>query len=258
MAGGERKMDARTKDGGTRNDDAEIARLLDGSDRIARGITASAREADRQARLLERDAEYREQELRREAAQHAIDQGQWWIAEIDDARLGPTPEQLAKGNYAEVQIEAPGQTARAFTAMQNVTVSRIVQLNRRGVIDDDCFAACNWYQKRFMEGGLAVAAATAAFDERLGGDGPLYGHMPRSEKAAHARHDFRYARSFIPSDIVNLFDGVVLSEWSIADAARATRCRYANAVGAFRHGAYLLHGGIAHLLPIRNPGEKDA
>ncbi len=252
MAGEKSSKDQRAADGGTRNMDISDEMVA----RLERGWTTVERERQRQAKLLESDQAYRDAERNRGEALHAIEKGEWWKADIDDARLGPTPEQMAKAPYAEVEIEAPGQTDRKFTALQNVTVSRIVQLNRRGVIDDDCFAACHWYQRRFMDAGLAVAAATAAFDERLGGDGPVYGHMPRSEAAALARHDFRYARSFIPADVVNLFDGVVLSEWTIKDAARATRCRFANAVAAFRHGAFLLHGGIAHLLPVRDPLKK--
>lgn len=209
---------------------------------------ALAHERARQRAIARRDVEDRQAEQLREAARINVESGN--LASLDDARLGPTPEQLEKAEYRTVQIEAPEQTAREVTTLRRVTESRIVQLHQRGVLDDDMFAACRWYRERWERSGLDTGAAIAAYDGDPRGE-KLYGVMPRTEAQAEARSDWRFARSTIPLDVVGLFESVVLAELTISDAARASGCRYANAQAAFVRGALALHGGIAHLLPIR-------
>lgn len=213
---------------------------------------ALAHEQARQRRIARRDVQDRQAEQLREAARINVESGN--LASLDAARLGPTPEQLEKAEYRTVQIEAPEQTAREVTTLRRVTESRIVQLHQRGVLDDDMFAACRWYRERWERSGLDTGAAIAAYDGDPRGE-KLFGLMPRTEAQAEARDDYRFARGTIQPEFVELFDGVVLAEATLDQAARAHRLSKRTVTLRVRAAALKLHGGIAHLLPVRLLGD---
>jgi hypothetical protein len=89
----------------------------------------------------------------------------------------------------------------------------------------------------------------ARYGETVRGD-PVYGHLPSTEWAAEAREDIRDARSFIPNDILPMFDAVVLEDIGMKDAAKLKRLRYANFSAAFKLATERLYDGISHRLSM--------
>ncbi|BBD98037.1 hypothetical protein SAMIE_1015380 [Sphingobium amiense] len=209
----------------------------------------SVREAEEQrvAALLKRDADDREQDRRRTIAVAQVESGEF--ANLDDTVVPPTPEQLTKGEFRPYTPRGEKGTVRSVRTVRRVLISQIAYLYSHGVLDDDTFAACRWYKDRYEAGEMEPTAPVAGYGESVRGD-PIYGHLPKSQWAAEARSDFRFAQGFIPDDVSRLFDLIVLEDQTLTSAAKASRCRYSNVRAAFLRGALALHGGIANRLEI--------
>ena len=190
------------------------------------------RERDRVQKLLDRDRRDRDTDLRRVTARVEFDQGRF--VNLADTRDTLPDEQLAAGEFEEVTVFLPAETIRKHETIRRV--SRAYSLYQRGVLDDDTFPACVWYRETFDVSGLDPLISST-FEPKYGTGEIDYGHMARTEWQAEAREAFRYAREYVPGDVRPLFDLVILSDISIADAAKLTRCRYANAAAAFKRGA---------------------
>lgn len=204
-------------------------------------------EEARIAALLERDALDREQERRRAIAVAQVESGEF--ANLDDTVVPPTPEQLEKGQFVPYTPRGEKGTVRSVRTVRRLLISQIAYLYSHGVLDDDTFAACRWYKDRYEASELEPSAPVASYGESVRGDA-IYGHLPRSQWAAEARSDFRYAQSFIPSDVARLFDLIVLEDQTLTASASASRVGYRNIKAAFLRGALALHGGIANRLQI--------
>lgn len=209
--------------------------------------TVRQAEAERVAGILKRDADDAERERRRAIAVAQVASGEF--ANLDDTVVPPTAEQLEKGEFTSYTPRGEQGTVRSVRTVRRVLISQISYLLSHGVLDDDTFAACRWYKDRYEAGEMEPTASVSGYGASVRGD-PIYGHLPKSQWAAEARADFRYAQRFIPTDVQRLFDNIVLQDQTLSNAARSSRVRYANVRAAFIRGALSLHGGIASRLEI--------
>lgn len=204
-------------------------------------------ERERVRLMLERDAQDAERERLRDMAVKQVENGEF--ANLDDTVMPPTREQLRKGEFVPYTPRGEDGTVRSVRTVRRRVTSQLVTLHGRGVLNDDLLAACKWYRDRYEAAQMKPAAAVASYGATIRGD-RLYGHLPASAWAAEARADFRWARTFIPDDVSEIFDCVILHEITLADAARGARCRYKNTAAALRRAALCLFDGIASRLPI--------
>ncbi len=212
-------------------------------------VEADQRERSRVADLLCRDREEAKAEERRRAAEIEVAEGKF--VNFEDLPVKPTPEQFAKGEYQTRIEDSPDGSIRSVAVLRRVTDLRIVQLHRRGVIDDDLFAACRWYRNIWERSGLAGGVAISSYDTDPRGYRE-YGVMARTEMQAEARANYRWARNELISDVPRVvFEMVVLDEVGLTEAGIALGCGKSTARKRFLFAASELHMGIAHLLPIR-------
>lgn len=225
------------------------------ADRVQKFVELAQAEKARVDRLLERDANDREAEYRRNIANAQVENGEFY--NIDDTVLQPTPEWMDKAQVGGVRSYTPrGEdgTVRSVKTIRRILVTQPEYLHNHGVLDDGLFRACMWYRDRYEAAEMEPSAAVSGYGESVRGD-PVYGHLPRTLWAAEARQDFRWARTFIPSDILKTFELVVLHDEGLVDAARIARCGYRNTRAAFLHGAYSLYGGISSRLVDEKRGK---
>lgn len=209
------------------------------------------RERDRVADLLRRDRAVSKTERKRREALAEVKEGKF--GNLADTALQPTPELLRTGEFAQYTPDKTDGTIRTVPTLRRVQNSRIIALHARGVLDDDTFPACLWYRKAWEGCGFDLSPTAAAWGEQIPGE-KAYGHGGKTPAQVEARQNWRFARSFIPVDMVETFDRVVLEEMTITEAATNARCRYTNVTKMITVAAYLLRGGIGHVLPTRDVG----
>lgn len=216
---------------------------------IARKLAqAAARKNESEMRvlsLLEKDAADREAEQRRRIALADLEAG--IERSKADTLIPPTPELLAKGDFISRKIADKQWADGALSGYRRVQIMQITYLAGRGVLDDQMFAACKWYRDRFEAAQMEPSAPVASYGETVRGDA-IYGHLPRSEWAAEARADVRWAREFIPDDMLDLFEMIVLDDLPLTQAAKSRKCRFNNVKAAFRLACSRLYDGVAHRL----------
>lgn len=217
--------------------------------RLERAFAAATTERIRVESIIANDRVDRRRERRRKDALLEVQAGNF--AALDDAVIGPTPEQEAKAPFVGYTAEKVEGTVRDVRTVRRLMPDRLVQLHSRGVLDDDLFVACTWYRSRWQEAGLTGAPKVARYSMAGSGGQTRTDLLPQTEAAWEAWHLYRFAKDGIPDDVRGLFELVALDGWGLADAARIARCRYANSSAAFRRGALELYDTIKHLLPIR-------
>jgi hypothetical protein len=220
---------------------------------------AKAREAKRVARILRRDKREASDEAERQEAAREVAAGK--IAASDRARLGPTPEHAAKVDFEPYQveeIEAAG--ARRINTVRRASVNRVKQLYDRGVLTDDTYPACLWYQRQREAASVVLSASASAWGERVAAE-VAYGFIPTMPAAVEAWNLWWFARLGLadPSNradirMLELFEAVVLGEWTIDQAAKHFECRPTTATLRLRAVAWRLRERISHLLPVRGFG----
>lgn len=219
------------------------------------GRMQTAAERKRVAQLLTNDRIDRARETRRCEARLAVDSGEY--AALDDATSMPTPEQVDKGEFRMVVTGKAGTTVRPVRAARRVNTSRVAKLNRAGLLDDDLFRACLWYQKIAEDSGLLGGLrAHGNFIGTIGGGDVAFGYLASTDHQLLARDFYHGARKAIGPDFLPMFEAVVLDEIGLKAASQRHRCRYANAVATFRAGALRLFDFACPYLPIRRGGEK--
>ena len=204
-------------------------------------------EKERVADLLRRDREDADAERRRAIAVQQVENGEF--ANLDDTVMPPTPEQLAKGEFVPYTPRGLDDTVRSVKTVRRLLISQIAYLYSHGTLDDDMFAACRWYKDRWEAAEMEPSAPVSSYGESIRGD-LVYGHLPRTQWAAEARSDFRFAQGFIPEPVAYIFNMIVLQDQTLISVAKLVRRgdRYVKA--ALLAGALALHGGIAHRLEI--------
>lgn len=221
------------------------------------------REAKRVARILRRDKREREDEAERIEAARELAAGK--SAAGDRARLGPTPEHAAKVEFEHVTLEVAAGSVREVRVLRRASVNRVKQLYDRGVLSDDTYPGCLWYQRQWEGAGFVLGSSAAKWGDAVAGQ-PAYGAMATTVAAAECREMFRFARLGLAPDpslladvrMLDLFDMVVLGEATIEDAARVHVCRPTTATLRLRAVAWRLRERISHLLPVREVGALAA
>jgi hypothetical protein len=215
--------------------------------RIAAAASKPAQERARVRALLNTDAAEREQESRRRSAVIELDEGKF--VNIEDTVLPPTPEWMEKADVVAYTPKGEDGTVRSIRTVRRLLISQLTYLHSHGVLDDDLYSACRWYKDRYEAAQMEPAAGIASYGETVRGD-PCYGHLPRSRWAAEARTDYRWAQTFIPLDVRDLFEMVILQDQTLTDASRLARRGFRNVRASLLRAALELHGGIAHRLEI--------
>lgn len=195
--------------------------------------------------LIDGHRAYLEAERRREAALAELEMG--LDVNIADTLVEPTPELLAKGTFIRRKIAGEQWQDRTVEGVRRIEISQITLLHGRGVLTDDSFRACKWYKDRYLAAEMEPSAPVAQYGETVRGD-PVYGHLPSSEWAAEARSDIRYARGFIPDDILPFFEEVICHDLTMKDAARVAHLRFVNFSAAFKIAADRLYDGVSSRL----------
>lgn len=227
---------------------AYLDHIDDYNEMVRKLVRASEQKTESERRLmaiLERDAADRETEQRRRMALADLEAG--IERSKADTLIPPTPELLTKGDFISRKIADKQWADGALRGYRRVQVSQIFILHGRGVLNDNTFAAVNWYRERYEASQMEPKAPVAQYGETVRGD-PLYGHLPSTEWAVEARQDVREARSFIPDDILPMFDAVVLNDISMKEAAKLKRLRYVNFSAAFKLASERLYDGVAYRL----------
>lgn len=208
-------------------------------------MEASVAEQRRVTRLIERDIVEREREAKREQALKELEIG--IDANIADTSIAPTQEQLKKGHFIRRKVAGEQWQDRAVDGYRRLQIMQITYLASRGVLNEKTYAACKWYRERYEAAQMEPSAPVAQYGETVRGD-PIYGPLPRTEWAAEARADIRWAREFIPDDMIDLFEMIVIDDVQLTQAARLSKCRFNNAKAAFCAAAFRLYDGISHRL----------
>jgi len=217
----------------------------EGYNRILRDLLEASQRKEasalRVAGLIKRDAEQREADQRRKAALSDLEAG----LEINpaDLMLKPTPEQLRDPAFVTRKVAAKHWADGGLTGYRRLHISQITYLASRGVLDDQLFAACQWYLERYEAAEMEPTAAVAQYGETVRGD-PLYGPLPRTEWAAEARADFRAARCLISADLLPTFEMVVLKDITLSEVARLRICNFRNVRAAFLQACHQLYEGV--------------
>lgn len=213
--------------------------------KMAALMEASLAEQRRVARLIERDIVEREREARREQALKELEIG--IDANIADTSIAPTPEQLKKGRFIRRKVAGEQWQDRAVDGYRRLQIMQITYLASRGVLNEKTYAACKWYRERYEAAQMEPSAPVAQYGETVRGD-PIYGPLPRTEWAAEARTDIRWARGFIPDHLLPIFDLIVVKDDTIENLARNLHrgTRYVKA--SLLVAAWKLYEGIHHRL----------
>lgn len=180
--------------------------------------TTTAAQRKRERELIARDREERIAEQRRQEAERAIENGG---IDFQAAVLGPTPEQLAHGEFGHFGIELERQAARGAKGYRRMTVAACVKLHRDGKMNDEQLAACTWYRDRYDEAGLEGRVGSVEIGKEVfGGTGP---GLLFTERQLNAQDEFRFARQFMKTHFIKFFDNVILKDIPITRAARLSK-----------------------------------
>lgn len=134
-------------------------------------------------------------------------------------------------------------------------LTRIEKLHRAGTLSKHEAQACQWYADAHAL-GFDTLGITANYGA-TGGDGSnVYTHLARHKAQQEARADYAFAREAIPALLLPIFERVILEGQAIGDAGQDSYSglgrsqRAAKLTAIVRMGANLLHGRIAHMLPV--------
>ncbi len=173
---------------------------------------------NRERELITRDREARIEERRRQDALRAIENGG---VDFQSAVLGPTPEQMAHGEFEKFEIKLERQAARGATGYRRMSVTTPVKLWRAGKMTDEQLAACKWYRDRYDETGLEGRVGSVEIGKEVfGGTGP---GLLFTERQLNAQDEFRFVRQLMTTHFVKFFDNVVLHDIPFSRASRLSK-----------------------------------
>lgn len=179
-------------------------------------VTAAQRK--REKALIARDRAYAESERKRLEAQAAFEGGAMTAAH--DAVDGPTPEQLAHGEFGTFQIDMDKkQSAVSRVGHRRFSTPIIVRMYRNGRLNDDTVRACVWYRGIYDATGLEGSIRIADIGREVfggGNDGMMF-----TERQVEAQTAYREARECIVPKYRKFFEAVVLSDIPVRRAQNA-------------------------------------
>ncbi|MBV8973174.1 MAG: hypothetical protein JO290_12885 [Sphingomonadaceae bacterium] len=170
-------------------------------------------------------------------------------------QAGLPPEQLQRFVHAVVTVPNPlGEVTIKGEIRQHKAVRRLPHfetLYNAKVIDRTVFVVLEWYAARLALASAGLTRCTLAASGGGGGGGAT---ITRSEVAVQANADLKWARSFIPHSVINVFDGVMHDDETFESVGhrcypglsrdRAKRHASMN----FKVAAYRLRLGIGHVV----------
>ena len=141
-------------------------------------------------------------------------------------------------------------------------LTRIEKLHKAGTLNKDEALACQWYADAHALGydTLGITANYMGAGGRSGSSN-VVGHLSRYKAQQEARADYSFAREAlanekVPGFIVHIFERVILEGLSLNTAGQGSYMhlgrsqRAAKLTAIVRMAANLLHGRIAHRLPV--------
>jgi len=168
--------------------------------------------------------------------------------------------QIARGDLALAAIANRSEADQRHMVRSRETTTvrrlgRIERLHAAGTLERHEAQACLWYAAQHAL-GYDTIGTTANYSGVRGGDFGPADLFARYRAQAEARENFLFARAALPGALLPLFEAIVLDGKALADAGaglyeqlgrsqRAARLR-----ATLRMMANLLHGRIAHLLPV--------
>ncbi len=130
----------------------------------------------------------------------------------DAARVGPTPEQLARGTIAPVKTKDPDQ-ASSITLPRNAAAP-VDRWRARKLLTERQFDACDRYRSDYARGGYE-RSVISRYDGGCGsGDGTpnMSGLLAATAAQLDARQRLAEARVMLPARMRGYFDAIVLQE----------------------------------------------
>lgn len=160
----------------------------------------------------------------------------------------------------ELALQAVPQIGQEPTPVKETVrrLTRIEKLARSGVLEPHEASACSWYAERYAT-ALDGSCRTSNFEGRSGGGAGVEGHIARSVHVMRALDDYRWARAFIPSVYLEVFEAIIARSDTIAQIAAETFADKARSQAEHKTRtivklcANLLFDGIKALLPIEQP-----
>lgn len=182
-----------------------------------------AREANRVAAILARDAADAEAERARQAASIELDNG--LTVNLVDTVVPPTPEWLAKTPSRAVYVGADNWTDRSahepVRTVRRIPASMAYKIHMSGRITERQMKACVWYRDRYEVAGMEGNIKGASFEPRIAG-GTTSG-IPFSDYQIAAQDDYRNARLLVPMQLRTFFELVVLQDRSLTQARKLSK-----------------------------------
>lgn len=123
-----------------------------------------------------------------------------------------TAERIARaaGDHEIVDaiIDKAGERAKLTRRFADSAIDR---MHKRGQLTYAQWYACDWYMRLHAE-AMSAPRVVAAYGDGVGGCGSENYGQPRSRHQWDARRKLREARSVIPTQMLGLFDRVVVSD----------------------------------------------
>ena len=178
-----------------------------------------AREANRVAAILARDAEDAAAESARAAA--TIELADGLTVNVVDTVVPPTPEWLAKGEARTVYVGGEKWTDRSahepVRTVRRVVTSHAERAFAAGRINGRQAKACQWYREQHEMSGLAGNVPSTSFEPRIAGT--AHSGAAFSPREIEAQDELRNARLLIPMRLRAFFDKVVIEDMAVTRAA---------------------------------------
>lgn len=208
--------------------------------RVSRGITlqeVQAAERRRVRALLERDrADAVAERLRAEVEADIADGRRVSLADI---ALGPTPEQMAKGEFRKFTPRLPNGTVKTVTAYRRKDLPQVARLILSGTIDTAGFRDCVWYRNLYESTGLAGNIPSIDYGREV--FVAPHARAMFADAQVEAQDTFRFVRANIATVLLHLLDQVVLEDVPIYKAQRTIGAGWRSARRIFGAAVADLH-----------------
>ena len=175
---------------------------IDGGPKMPRYANAlTDAEADRVEQLIARERSAYDQEQRHHRANmQAVMRKRPTRLRIVDA----TPERLAMADSDHINPAEIDSSEQRIGRVRRLVADPLDRLFRHGAITRPQFDAGDWWRDAAQDAGL-VHAGRQGYEPRSAGT-PVYGHMPKTERAAFAREQLRRLGAVLSLDDRHILD----------------------------------------------------
>ena len=130
--------------------------------------------------------------------------------------VGPTPEQLARGDYEAVEVELESHQDKRAATVRNFARTTIDRWRRNRLLTDKQYRACEHYRDTYEASGL-LRRVTSAYEGRITMAAQGFG-PGNTQRQCEALSDLVHWSSFLPSKYLDVFTNVVVFDWSTGEA----------------------------------------